>query len=91
MTKCECTQQEKIGKFMEFMDSVKGLRPTLMMISLAILIQVGTFLYLWGDLTTTVKNNSEDINRVLSKLDGVKIIGLACADTTNSTDNITLK
>lgn len=91
MVKCDCTQQENIGKFIEFMDSVKGLRPTLLMISLAILLQVGTFLYLWGGLTTTVKNNCEDINRVLSKLDGVRLIGMAYAESASTTDIVKLQ
>lgn len=76
----ECTQMEKIGKFTEFMDSVKGLRPTIYMITLAILLQVGTFLYLWGGLTTTVQGNVQAIEKILTKLDGIKLVGYAYAN-----------
>jgi len=80
MSDHECTQMEKIGKFPEFMDSVKGLRPTIYMITLAILLQVGTFLYLWGGLTTTVQGNVKSIERILTKLDNIKIVGYAYAN-----------
>jgi hypothetical protein len=57
----ECKQEETIGRFKEFMQTTKGLKATLATISVAILLQVGTFLYLWGGLTATVKKNTEHI------------------------------
>ena len=43
-------------------------------ISVAILIQVGAFLVMWGSLTTTVNRNVKDISKILNKLDGIKIV-----------------
>ena len=43
------------------MDATKGLKATLFTIAVAILIQVGTFLYLWGGLTNTVNKNTEHL------------------------------
>ena len=70
----ECSQMEFIGKTREFIESMKGLKATLFTVSLAILIQVGTFLYLWGGLTTTVETNVKTIDKILTKLDSVKIV-----------------
>ena len=69
-----CIQEETIGKFKEFMENTKGLKATLFTISLAILIQVATFLYLWGGLTTTVQSHDKNIEKILSKLDSIKIV-----------------
>jgi len=55
----DCPYQETIGKIKEFMESIKGFKATLTTISFAIVIQVATFLFLWGGLTTTVKANTE--------------------------------
>jgi hypothetical protein len=57
----ECKQEETIGRFKEFMQATKGLKATLGMIGMAILLQVGTFLYLWGGLTKTVNDNTKQI------------------------------
>jgi len=70
----DCIQEENIGKFKEFMESTKGLKATIFTISLAILIQVGAFLVLWGGLTTTVKNHDKNIDRILAKLDNAKVV-----------------
>ena len=77
-----CVQEETIGKIKEFMENTKGMRSTITMIALAILIQVGTFLFLWGGLTNTVKNHDKSIDRIVAKLDKVKIVGYAIADET---------
>lgn len=70
----ECSQMEFIGKVKEFMDGMKGLKATLFTVSVAILIQVGTFIYLWGGLTTTVNTHEKNIEKILSKLDTIKIV-----------------
>lgn len=49
-----CKQEKIIGKFEEFMENTKGLKATLAMISFAILLQVGTFLWLWSGQCTTL-------------------------------------
>ena len=78
-----CIQEQAIGKLQEFVESTKGFKPTLFTIAIAIVIQVSTFLFLWGSLTTTVKENTGDIrelgprsfentrniDRILTKLD----------------------
>lgn len=50
---------EVIGKIKEFMETTKGFKATITTVSVAIVIQVATFLFLWGSLTTTVKANGE--------------------------------
>ncbi|CAK0754887.1 conserved hypothetical protein [Azospirillaceae bacterium] len=57
----ECSKEDFLGRVAEFMDNMKGFKATLFAIALAIVLQVGTFLYLWGGLTTTVAKNSEQI------------------------------
>lgn len=74
-----CKWDEEIGKIKEFMSNTKGLKMTMFTISVAILIQVGAFLIMWGSLTETVKNHDKSINRILTKLDNVKIVGYAVA------------
>ena len=74
-----CVQEETIGRFKEFMDSMKGLKATLFVIAMSVLIQVGTFLFLWGSLTETVKYHGKNIDQIMSKLDKVKIVGYAIA------------
>ncbi|OGM12528.1 hypothetical protein A2V80_00845 [Candidatus Woesebacteria bacterium RBG_16_39_8b] len=74
-----CTQEENIGKFKEFMENSKGLKATIFTIAVAILLQVGTFIFLWGGLTTIVKVHDKAIDRILGKLDNVKIVGYAIA------------
>ena len=75
----ECKYEEFIGKVKEFIDNSKGFKTTLFTIALAVLLQVGTFLYLWGGLTTTVKNHDKAIEQLISKLDKLKVIGYAIA------------
>lgn len=76
----ECIKEEFLGRVKEFMENTKGYKATLFSLALVMLVQVGTFLFLWGGLTTTVKNNTEDINTILTKFDKVKIVGYAYAD-----------
>lgn len=54
-----CIQEGAIGKIQEYIESTKGFKATLFTISIAIVIQVASFLFLWGSLTTTVKSNTE--------------------------------
>ena len=57
----ECIKEGFLGEVREFMNNMKGFRTTLITIAIAILLQVGAFLYLWGGLTTTVNKNTEQI------------------------------
>ena len=85
----ECIQEEALGKIKEFIANTKGMRVAISTIVIAIVLQVGTFLYLWGSLTTTVKNNTayvwgdlrvqttentRNIDKILAKFE---IIGVA--------------
>ena len=88
----ECLQQETIGKIKEFMENAKGFKATFLVIAMTILLQVGTFLYLWGSLTTTVNqntkqvwseltpktiDNAKSIAEICTQLKGIKLIGIA--------------
>ena len=75
----ECKYEEFIGKVKEFIENSKGFKTTLFTIALTVLLQVGTFLYLWGGLTTTVKNHDKSIDQLIGKLDKLKVIGYAVA------------
>ena len=81
-----CPHDQTIGKFKEFMDSMKGFKTILGTISFAIVVQVMTFLFLWGSLTTTVKandkymwtelspkttENTRNIDRIMTRLEGM--------------------
>ena len=60
-----CIQEHTIGKLQEFVASTKGFKTTLSTIAIAIVIQVCTFLFLWGGLTQVVSSNTEDIHEIL--------------------------
>jgi hypothetical protein len=83
MTDHKCLKEEEWGRLHEFMESFKGFKPTLWTIVLAIIVQVGTFLFLWGKLTTTVQYHEESIKKLWSKIENIKIVGYANADTKN--------
>ena len=74
-----CKWDEEIGKIKEFIEDSKGLKATMFTISLAILLQVGAFLFLWGSLTTTVKVHDKTIDQLISKFDKLKVVGYAIA------------
>lgn len=76
----ECIQEENIGKIKEFIANTKGSRTLLSGIVIAIVLQVGTFLFLWGSLTTTVNYHDKTIDKLCKKLDNVKIVGYAYAN-----------
>ncbi len=78
-----CEKEEFLGEVKEFINNSKGLKGTLFTIALTILLQVGTFLYLWGGLTTTVKVHDKAIDKLVSKLENIKIVGYAKASGTN--------
>ena len=75
----ECTKAEFLGQVKEFMDNSKGLRTLLGGIVVAIILQVGTFIFLWGSLTTTVKDHTKHIDEICNTLKNVKVIGYAIA------------
>lgn len=75
----ECSQMEFIGITKEFMNNFKGVKITLFTIAITILLQVGTFLYLYGGLTTTVNMHDKNIDKILTKLDDIKFIGVVGA------------
>jgi hypothetical protein len=76
----ECSKEEFLGQVKEFMDGCRGMKGTLFTIAITILLQVGTFLYLWGGLVTTVKVHDKAIDKLVSKLDNVKLVGYALAE-----------
>ena len=70
------------------MENTKGVKTILYTMALTIVIQVGSFLYLWGGLTATVNKNTDylwgtlspqtmentrNIDKILSKLEIVAI------------------
>ena len=75
-----CKWDTQMGKIIEFIDNIKGLRVVLGGIVVAILVQVGAFLFMWGGLTTTVKTHDEAIHNILAKLEKVKFVGVASAE-----------
>ena len=75
----ECIQEGFLGQVKEFMKETKGFKATLFTIALTILLQVGTFLYLWGGLTTTVKVHDKAIDALVNKFDKLKVVGYAIA------------
>jgi hypothetical protein len=89
MSEHTCIKEGFLGEVKEFMNSIKGFRTTLATMALAIVLQVGTFLFLWGGLTTTVNKNSDqiwnkltpvaernatNIEKILTKLDAIKFV-----------------
>jgi len=88
----ECIQEETIGKLKEFVSNNKALRSSLQGIIIAIIIQIVTFGflwgqlttvvekntdYLWGDVTPTLRENTRNIDRILSKLDAIKVVAVS--------------
>jgi hypothetical protein len=87
----DCQQKENIGKFKEFMNNFKGMKTMMGGVIVAILVQVGTFLYLWGsltntvnkntnylwgDITSSVKENTRTLDRLLAKFETIQVIGV---------------
>ena len=52
------------------MENMKGFKATLFTVSLAIVLQVASFLYLWGGQTEKIKN----IEKIVSKFDKINIV-----------------
>ena len=78
----DCKYEGFLGEVKEFINNTKGMRVTLGGIVLAIIIQVGAFLFMWGGLTTTVNNHTKNIDSIMCKLNDVKIVGYANAAET---------
>jgi hypothetical protein len=76
----ECRQEETIGKFKEFIDNYKGVKTTLFTVALAIILQVGGFLFLWGRIVEKVDAHEKSIDYLVKKLDKVQLIGVAEAN-----------
>ena len=87
----ECIQEETIGAMKEYISTNKGVQNSLRMIVWAIVVQVGAFLFLWGQLTQTVSSNTDflwkdlapevrqatrNIDKILAKLDSIKIVSV---------------
>ena len=66
----ECIKEEFLGRVKEFMENTKGFKATLFTIALTILLQICTFLYLWGAQTEKIKN----IEKIVSRFDKIKIV-----------------
>lgn len=62
-----CVKESDWGKVKEFMEGFKGMKTTLLIISCSIAIQVGSFLYLWGGLNTTVVYHDRAIVKLESQ------------------------
>lgn len=76
----ECIQEEELGKIKEFISGTKGMRTAISGIVVAILLQVGTFLYLWGGIVTTVKSHDKSLEKVCNKLENIHLIGYSYAE-----------
>jgi len=74
-----CEKEETLGKLEEFKDNIQRLIPVLVgaivTIVLAIVVQIGSFLFMWGGVTTTVKYHDEVIKVWNSKLANVTLVG----------------
>jgi hypothetical protein len=57
-----CKWDVQMGKIIEFMENFKGLKAFIGVVVVAIVVQVGTFLVLWGSLTHTVKTQEKNID-----------------------------
>jgi hypothetical protein len=62
----ECYQEEKLGGILEFIKSMKNTNNLLCGILISIVLQVVTFAFLWGSLTTTVSKNTDYLWMTLS-------------------------
>jgi len=76
-----CKWDVQMGKIIEFMESHKGMKALQWSIVGVIIVQVGTFLVMWGSLTTTVKSHDKTIDSICKRFDNVKIVGYAYAET----------
>ena len=74
----DCIQWKLLGElkakadaFVRHVTEGNRWRVAIVGIVLAVILQVGGFLYLWGGLDTTVKRNEKDVQRVFDKLDAL--------------------
>ena len=70
----ECIKEEEIGMFKEFMENTKGLKATLFVIALTMLASVGSAIWWGSGISTTVTSHEKSIDKILSKLDNIKIV-----------------
>ena len=68
----DCIQQQEIGKIKEFMDSIKGVKASIFIMTITIAVQVGTFLFLWGGLTTTVTFHDKTLTKLEIQVDSLR-------------------
>jgi hypothetical protein len=86
-----CQQEEIIGKLKGFMEDYKSLRIQMNGVIIAIAVQICTFLFSWGSMTTTVKKNTEyiwgdlttntrentrNMDKLMTKLEAIKFIAI---------------
>ena len=88
MSQHECIQEGFLGEVKEFIQNSKGLKATVFTVAVAIAVQVCSFLYLWGSLTTTVNQhtkvlsdtapiiteNTRNIDKILAKFELIQVI-----------------
>jgi len=87
----DCIQQEEIGRMKEYISNNKGVQTTLRLVVWAIAVQIGKFLFLCGQLTQTVTNNTDylwnniapevrettrNVDKILAKLDSIRIVSV---------------
>lgn len=84
-----CNKEEFLGEVKEFMQNSKGMKTLQWSMAGVVIIQVMAFLVMWGSLTTTVKKdtaqlwdrtipmvteNTRNIDKILEKLQVIRII-----------------
>jgi hypothetical protein len=85
----ECTKEELLGRIIEFMNSAKATQAVLISMGATMVLQIVTFAFLWGQLTTTVAKNTEylwkevapktmentkNIDKILAKFELITVI-----------------
>ena len=85
----DCLHEEEMGMIKEFIANNKSIRSSLNGIIIVIVVQIISFAFLWGQLTAVVTKNTDfiwedlgpammantiNINKILAKLDNIKIV-----------------
>lgn len=68
-----CIYESDINMIKDHVEAGKGWRKVMVGIVFAIILQVMGFLYTWGETRQIIKHNSSTIERVLTKLDNMKL------------------
>jgi hypothetical protein len=90
-----CEQKEEIGRIKEFIEGTRSVRNVLIgsiiTLTIAIIFQVGAFLfmygsldstvkkntdYLWNDITSATRENTRNLDKLMVKLDSIKLIAV---------------